>query len=134
MKISYSLERSLLQGAVALAAAVPVSAGLSAIFGGADLLGLTGDASGDSHVRYLSGLLLGIGLAFWTMIPDIETYADRFRLLTSVVFVGGCARLFGIAAFGAPEVGVWMAIIMELFVTQILCIWQNQLAARAPVS
>ena len=102
MKISYSLERSLLQGAVALAAAVPVSAGLTAIFGGADLLGLAGHASGDSHVRYLSGLLLGIGLAFWTMIPAIETYTDRFQLLTSVVFVGGCARLFGIAAFGAP--------------------------------
>ncbi len=132
MKISYSLERNLLQAAVALCAAVPVSAGLAGIFGGVDFLGLAGEASGNSHVRYLSGLLLGIGLAFWTMISNIELYAERFRLLTSVVFVGGCARLFAIASSGPPEGTVWLALIMEVFVTPILCIWQNQIAARTP--
>jgi hypothetical protein len=47
---------------------------------------LTGEAnisvSGDSHYRYLSGLLLGIGLLFWSCIPGIEAKTGRSQCLT----------------------------------------------------
>jgi hypothetical protein len=130
--ISLATERTLLQGAVALGAAVPVSAGLIGIFGGSHLFDLSGTAAGDSQLRYLSGLLLGIGLAFWTMIPTIENHAERFRVLTAIIFIGGASRLFAIASTGLPEGHVWMALIMELFLTPILCVWQNRVAARFP--
>ena len=48
-----------------------------------------GSVSLDSHYRYLSGLLLGIGLGFWTAIPNIEHEGHHFRLLAAIVVVGG---------------------------------------------
>jgi hypothetical protein len=50
-----------------------------------------------SHERYLSGLLLAIGLAFWTTLSDIEGKTARFRLLTALVVIGGISRLVGVA-------------------------------------
>ena len=63
-----------LQVAVALGGIVPVAAGLAGMFGGAAMLGghPAANLTMDSHLRYLSGLLLGIGLGFWSTIPDIE--------------------------------------------------------------
>src|ERR1700712_5652597 len=96
-------ERSWLQKVVGVAGLVPVCAGLyGVVFGTA----LTGDAtlsiSGDSHYRYLSGLLLGIGLLFWSGIPAIEVRRGRFQLLTLIVVVGGLARLGGLLLTGLP--------------------------------
>ncbi|MEZ0170256.1 hypothetical protein [Microvirga sp. TS319] len=38
--------------------------------------------SAESHFRFLSDLLLGIGLCFWSTLPPIEDKTRRFRLLT----------------------------------------------------
>ncbi len=92
------MERRLLQVTVAIAGLVPVFAGADGVLRGSDAFGLTGDAFADSHVRYLSGLLLGIGLAFWASIPNIERHGARFLLLTAIVFIGGCGRLLCVAA------------------------------------
>jgi len=56
----------------------------------------------DSHFRYLSGLLLGIGLGFWSTIPRIEANGDRFRLLSFIVVAGGLARFTSLALIGLP--------------------------------
>jgi hypothetical protein len=62
----------LLQLAVALAGFVPVLAGgAGVLLGPAMVGGLLGEAAADSHFRYLSGLLLAIGLGFWSTIPDL---------------------------------------------------------------
>ena len=65
------MSKRLLQIAVAIAGLVPVLAGLT---GAADpaLLNLAADAPSATHAAYLSGLLLGIGLGFWSLIPRIE--------------------------------------------------------------
>lgn len=88
------LEKRLLQVTIALACIVPVSAGLGGVFRGAPLLG-GGTMDMDSHFRYLSGLLLGIGLGFFSSIPNIERQSTRIRLLTLIVVIGGIARLMG---------------------------------------
>ena len=49
-----------------------------------------------NHGRYLSGLLLAIGLAFWASIPAIEKHTARVRRLTALVVVGGLCRLLGV--------------------------------------
>ena len=84
----------------------------------------------DSHFRYLSGLLLGIGLAFWSTIPGIERKGRMFQLLTAIVFIGGLARLYGVLIDGWPGAPMIGGLAMELVVTPLLCLWQALLARR----
>jgi hypothetical protein len=122
-------ERRLLQRTVAIAGLVPVAAGLfGIIFGGT----LTGERemslSGESHFRYLSGLLLAIGLLFWSTIPGIEQKTGRFQLLTMIVVLGGLARVVGLLITGLPSLTMLAALAMELVVTPLLCLWQIRVA------
>jgi len=108
--------------AVALAGLVPVGAGA---LGAVDRLGL----HAGSHGRYLSGLLLGIGLAFWASIPTIERRGAAFRTLAFVVAVGGLARLAGTAETGWPP-SVVLPLVMELGVTPLLALWRERVQRR----
>ncbi|MGE0211786.1 MAG: DUF4345 domain-containing protein [Parvibaculaceae bacterium] len=124
-------ERRVLQGLVLLGGLVPVGAGLGGVLLGA---GLTYDmlsVTGDSHYRYLSGLLLATGLGFWSTVPAIELKSRRFRLLTAIVFVGGLARLAGLAAMGVPSTAMLAGLAMELLVTPGFCLWQARIARLA---
>jgi hypothetical protein len=126
-----NLERRLLQIAVAIAGLVPVGAGLSGALRGATFLDVSATVSTDSHIRYLSGLLLGIGLAFWISIPNIERHAARFRLLAAIVVLGGCARLLALSDGGKPGPSMYFALAMELAVTPALFLWQQRVARAA---
>lgn len=124
-----STERRALQIAVAICALIPIGAGLAGVLAGPAFTGAGAtDISADSHFRYLSGLLLGVGLAFWSTIPAIERHGGRFRLLTLIVFIGGLARLLALAEAGIPSVPTLGGLIMELIATPILCLWQARVA------
>ena len=126
--------RHLLQIAVGLACVVPLLAGGAGVVLGAAAFGDVGaPVAADSHVRYLSGLLLGIGLAFAATIPGIERRGHQFRLLTGLVAIGGLARLYGVLKVGSPGGAMLFGLAMELVVTPLLCLWQA-LAARDAVS
>jgi len=118
-----------LQAVVAILALVPITAGLvGALFGigifeHAEALGHEIDSAG----RYLSGLLLAVGLSFWGTIPRIESQGLRFRLLTLLVFIGGLARLWGIVLVGAPSSAMLGGLMMELVVTPGLALWRERL-------
>jgi hypothetical protein len=115
-----------LQLAIAIAGLVPVGAGAIGVVAGPRFYGLTGDLTAVSHGRYLSGLLLGIGLTFWTSIPRIETRGTRFSLLAGIVFLGGCARLFGAIAGGdLLNAQIVFALIMEMIVTPGIWFWRR---------
>lgn len=122
-------EKRLLQTAIAIFALIPIGAGLAGAALGPQLAGGTvASISLDSHFRYLSGLLVGIGLAFCSTIPSIEAHAPRFRLLTLIVFIGGLARLWSLADAGVPSMPMLGGLTMELIVTPILCLWQARVA------
>lgn len=130
--MTFASERRLLQCAVAVLALVPIGAGLTGIVAGPDFATPAATSvSVDSHFRYLSGLLLGIGLAFWSLIPGIENRAGPVRLLTAIVFIGGLARLSAVFMLGLPGPEMTFALIMELIVTPLMCAWQARLAHRA---
>ena len=116
-----------LQACVAVAGLVPVTAGLLGIFAPA-FLDLTDSASSLTHIAYLSGLLLAIGLGFWSTIPAIETRGSRFTLLTALVVLGGLARLAAALRLGVWSWGVLLPLVMELGVTPALWLWQKRLA------
>lgn len=126
-------ERRLLQACVALLALVPVLAGLAGVLHGLDLFDAHADLSrsGESHVHYLSGLLLAIGLGFWSTVPRIEAHGARFRLLTALVVVGGLARLYALAMTGLPAAGMVGGLVMELGVTPALALWREGLERRS---
>ena len=127
-------EKKALQAAVALACLVPLGAGAAGVVLGAAMLGgAMVDGRGadmDSHFRYLSGLLLGIGLAFAALIPGIERHGRTFRLLAAIVALGGLARLGAALFVAAPFTGMTMALVMELVVTPALALWQARVARR----
>lgn len=120
--------RRALQVAVAVFGCVPVFAGLAGVLLGPGMTQDAGSLSLDSHMRYLSGLLLGIGLVFWWQIPRIEQAGRLFRVLTLVVFVGGLARLLGVLLQGWPPGPMLFGLVMELLVTPALCLWQSKVA------
>lgn len=125
-------ERQALQRVVAVAALVPVAAGLyGVLFGVNGIAGETGNVSADSHFRYLSGLLTGIGILFWVCVPNIAGKTRLFRFLTLVVALGGLARLLGLYLTGLPSLTMLAALGMELVATPLLCLWQARIAAQA---
>jgi hypothetical protein len=115
---------------VAIAATVPVAAGLYGVLFGQALTGDAVSISAESHFRFLSGLLLGIGLCFWSTLPAIEARTNRFRLLTLLVVIGGLGRLVGLGLTGLPSLFMIGGLIMELIVTPVLCLWQTRVANR----
>lgn len=113
-----TLERRLLQLTIAVAGLVPVGAG------GWGALGYWHD---ESHARYLSGLLLGIGLTFWWTIPTIERRGAIVRGLAVIVVIGGLARLAAsLQHGGAPS----LPLAMELAVTPLIALWRERVERR----
>ena len=123
-------ERKLLQQSVAIAATVPVAAGLYGVLFGQALTGDAVSISAESHFRFMSGLLLGIGICFWSTLPAIEAKTNRFRLLTLLIVIGGLGRLVGLGLTGLPSLFMIGGLIMELIVTPVLCLWQTRVANR----
>jgi hypothetical protein len=126
-------ERRLLQLAVVLACLVPLGAGLAGVTRGpamvaADVARAYPDL--ESHFRYLSGLLLGIGTAFALSIPTIERRSELFTVLSGIVVAGGLARLADLLISGAPGRPQVLALGMELVVVPLLFAWQRRIARR----
>ncbi len=124
-------ERRFLQIVVAVACLVPLGAGSAGMLLGPAMVDAVAlPAAADSHYRYLSGLLLGIGIAFATAIPDIERRTTRVRLLTGIVVVGGIGRFLSLLLRGPPDKPMLAALVMELGVTPCLALWQARVARR----
>ena len=124
----YQRERRMLQVAIFVAACVSVIAGVGGMIAGISVFPSLGDASLDSHFRYLSGLLCGLGLIFWMILPTIEQQAATVRALTFMVVLGGFARLISMAFVATPSLPMQLALVMELIVTPLLCLWQTRIA------
>ena len=129
-RVLRSLERQRrhLQIVVAIVALGPVVAGLYGVVFGAALTGDRLGLSGDSHYRFLSGLYRGIGLLFWSPIPNIGAVGPRFRPLPLLVVTGGFPRLAGTGVTDTPPLHVLAALAGELAVAPILCFWQWRIA------
>src|SRR4051812_32873830 len=102
--MSIMRERKLLQQTVAILAIIPVAAGLYGVIFGQALTGDRVSISAESHFRFLSGLLLAIGICYWSTVPGIDARTGRFRLLSLLVFIGGLGRLVGLLLTGIPSI------------------------------
>jgi Domain of unknown function (DUF4345) len=131
--VTAKTERRLLQAAMALACLVPLSVGtISLIESAAMLRGVDHPlpVDLDSHFRYLSGLLLGIGIAFAACIPRIEDKGRIVRILCLIVVIGGVGRLLSLLETGVPGAGHRFALVMELGAVPLITLWQARVARR----
>jgi hypothetical protein len=119
------MERRLLQAVIVLAALVPICGG------GWGALGhmATTTATSASEARYLSGLLLGIGLTFWGCVPTIERRGALVRGLAAIIVIGGLARLVGVRETGLTT-PIALPLIMELGVTPLIALWRERVERR----
>lgn len=120
----------MLRFAIRLACAVPILAGAAgAVLGVAALGEASGPATG-SHLRYLSGLLLGMGLgAFWCA-GDLLRRGDIFSALCAIFVLGGLARALGLGLEGMPPLPHLLALGMELGVVPALWLAARRLYPR----
>lgn len=127
--MSPTSERRLFQITVLVATVVPIAAGgRGALIGPAMIHGaLPAPPDLDSHFRYLSGLLLGIGLVFAWAVPRLERHVGLFRALGLIVILGGLSRLLGAIEEGAPGIAHRFALMMELVVVPALLLWLGRL-------
>ncbi len=123
--IAPALERRLLQGVILIAGLVPVYGGGWGALGHMATVG----ATSASEARYLSGLLLGIGLTFWACVPTIERRGAIVRGLAVIVVMGGLARLIGVRDTGLPP-AVAIPLVMELGVTPLVALWRERVERR----
>ena len=131
--MTFASERRLLQIAVAIACLVPLLAGGAGVIAGPAMLKGVGAPTAidlDSHYRYLSGLLFGLGLMFAACIPRIERKRALFGGLALIVVCGGLARLVSLIALGPPGAGHLFGLAMELGIVPALALWQARVARR----
>ena len=125
-----SKEKRALQAVVAVCSLVPIAAGAGGILLGPAFLGnpVVDSPDLDGHFRYLSGLLMGIGLAYAFAVPGIERRRKRFILLGGIVILGGLGRLVSMLKMGAPPPIMIGALAMELLVVPVITLWQIHLS------
>jgi hypothetical protein len=130
------VEKRLLQVVVAVACIVPIGVGGAAVIRGAAsfLHGGATNADLESHFRYLSGILLAIGIGFLSCIPQIEAKGERFDVLCLLVVIGGLARLVAMLVVGVPSQGHLYGLGMELVVVPLLLLWRMRVERRMSVS
>ena len=128
--MSLARERRLLQQSVGFLAVVPVATGLYGVLFGQALTGDAVSVSAESHFRFLSGLLLAIGLCFWSTIPGIEDKTGRFRLLSLLIVIGGLGRLIGLMLTGIPSLSMLAGLVLEHVAVPVLALWQTRIANR----
>ena len=126
-------ERRFLQMAMGSFCLVPLIAGASGMIEGPAMLRGVGPPVAidlDSHYRYLSGLLFGIGIGFALCIRGIERHGATMRVLAAAVVLGGLARLIALASFGAPGGGHLFGLGMELGAVPLILLWHMRVVRR----
>jgi hypothetical protein len=126
-----AVERKLLQIAFALAGLALVGFGFAGVFFGANFLDLSGNVVMDSYIRFLKGMLLAIGLIYWSSIPDIERHGERISLVTCILVLGAVPRLMAVIGHGVPTIGILISLAGELIAAPLLWLWQRRIAGAA---
>jgi hypothetical protein len=125
------MERKLLQIAFACAGLALVGFGVAGVIFGANFMDLTGNVVMDSYIRFLKGMLLAIGLIYWSAIPDIERHGERISLVTFILVLGAVPRLMAVIGHGVPTIGILIGLGGELIAAPLLWLWQRHIASVA---
>jgi hypothetical protein len=120
---------------VANLALIPISAGAAGVIFGLSFPGFevqvqNPDAS--SHFRFLSGIFLAMGLAYWTVALGLGDWLARFQFLAVLTIAGGLARGVSLFVDGTPSLGHQIGLGMELIIVPMLFFWSIRLSIQQP--
>jgi hypothetical protein len=115
---------AVLVGALGLVALV---SGLSgAVLGARDVAEPT--FAHDSNFRFLSVFLAGAGLILLWSLTRLAEAGTELRIISAMVFLGGCARLLSLTAAGRPSVAYIGYIAAELILPPVIIALQAAIA------
>lgn len=126
-----------------LAGIVIIFTGVNTAFGGMLTLGWQGQTTffevtdqhsylvQDSHIRFLGGLWMGVGLLFIVTSSNVERHQSALRFALVLIFLGGLARFSQMQldiTFGKDIVG---SLIAELVGMPLLYFWLSRMIKKS---
>ena len=82
----------------------------------------------DSNLRFFGGVWLGVGVAMYSIIPNIEQQTGLFRALWGMIFMGGIGRLISMLVVGLPPVPFVGFTALEIVGAPLIVLWQARVA------
>src|SRR4051812_36826850 len=125
------MQRKLLQIAIAFAGLVGTGFGLAGVVLGTAFTDLFDDGTVDSSVRFYKGMLLALGVIYWSCIPQVERRGERMSLVTFILVCGAASRLMAVIGHGVANLGVLLSLIAGLVLVPLLWLWQRHVAQAA---
>ena len=126
-----------LQIAMAVLGIIPIATGIIGMFGLSDPLfansGLPANAILDSNLRFFAGVWLGLGIALYWLIPNVERQTVLFRVLWGMIFIGGIGRLLSMFFLALPPIPFIGFTALEIIGAPFFIWWQARLARQAAV-
>jgi Domain of unknown function (DUF4345) len=126
------MSKRALQIVTGLLAIIPVATGLLGLLGVEDpvyvAVGVPRIVLLDTNLRFFSGVWVGVGLALFWLIPQIERQTVLFRAIWVMIFIGGVGRLLSIWRVGAPPVPFIVFTGIELLGAPLFIWWQYRVS------
>jgi hypothetical protein len=82
----------------------------------------------DSNLRFFSGVWLGLGIALFSILKNIENETKIFRIIWTCIFLGGIGRLLLILIYGIPPIPFIGFTVLEIVGAPIFIYWQNKIS------
>jgi Domain of unknown function (DUF4345) len=123
-----------LQVAMALLGVIPVLTGIVTMFGLFDPIyasaGIPPNALLDSNLRFFGGVWLGLGIALYWLIPNVERQTLLFRVLSGMIFLGGIGRLMSMIFLALPPLPFVGFTVLEIIGAPLFVWWQARVVRQ----
>jgi len=120
---------------MALLGTIPVLTGLVTMLGLSDPIyasaGIAPNALLDSNLRFFGGVWLGLGMALYWLIPNVERQTQLFRVLWGMIFLGGIGRLMSMVFLALPPLPFVGFTALEIIGAPLFIWWQARVARSA---
>ena len=124
-----------LQIVMGVLALIPVASGVLGLMGVEDPVyvaaGVPPVVLLDTNLRFYSGVWLGLGLAFYWLIPTIERQTVLFRAIWAMIFLGGIGRLLSMTLLASPPVAFVAFTALEIVGAPLFIWWQSRVSNQS---
>jgi hypothetical protein len=116
---------------LAIVGLVAILFGVTGVFFGTSLSGVTLGVTMEGYVRFIKGVLIAAGLIYWSAIPRLEARGERIGVVSFLLVFGAAGRLLAVVGHGFPTVGLMVSLIGELVVVPLLWWWHRSYVRRS---